>query len=442
MKKPIIAIVGRPNVGKSTFFNRLARKRQAIVEDEPGVTRDRIYAECTWDDRPFILIDTGGFDPGAASPLQQQIAHQVEEAILEADLILFLMDGQEGLLPADQEVADLLRKAGKPVFFVINKIDGEKHEDKKLEFYALGIEPLYTVSAEHGRGIGDLMDEVLKEIPQLPAQQAENDDTTRIALVGRPNVGKSSLLNKLLGRHRAIVDSKPGTTRDTLDTPLVRGGKNYTFIDTAGIRRRTRITEPVEHYSVIRALKSLERCDVALILIDGYEGLTEQDMHIVEMAGERGRAIILLVNKWDLVEKDTSTAARYTERIHQEMKTNDYVPVLFISALTGQRVSKIFALIETVVQEYRKRIPTGDLNRWLQETIRTFPPPTYRNHAVKLYYISQIDVSPPVFVLFANAPKGLQEPYQRYLTRRLREEFGFAGVPLRFLIRQRQRRKQ
>ncbi len=441
MKKPIIAIVGRPNVGKSTLFNRLARMRQAIVEDEPGVTRDRIYAECTWDDRPFILIDTGGFDPGATTPLQQEIAHQVEEAIQEADLILFLMDGQEGLLPADQDVADLLRKAAKPVFYVINKIDGEKHEDRNLDFYALGVEPLYTISAEHGRGVGDMMDEVLKEIPRLLIQQEESANATRIALMGRPNVGKSSLLNKLLGRRRSIVDSKPGTTRDSLDTPLVRAGKVYTFIDTAGIRRKTRVTESVEHYSVIRALKSLQRCDLALILLDGYEGLTEQDKRIVEMAGESGRAIVLLVNKWDLVKKDTSTAAQYKERIFREMKTFDYAPVLFISALTGQRVSQIFAWIEIVVQEYRKRIPTGDLNRWLQETILSSPPPAYRNRAVKIYYISQIAAAPPIFVLFTNAPKGVHEPYQRYLTRRLREKFGFTGVPLRFLIRQRQNRK-
>ena len=439
--KPIIAIVGRPNVGKSTFFNRLAHKRQAIVEDEPGVTRDRIYAECSWEDHPFILIDTGGFDPGSEVHLQRQIALQVEEAIQEADFILFLMDGREGLLPVDREIADLLRRTAKPIFFVINKIDGEKQESKKLEFYALGVDSLYTISAEHGRGIGDLMEEIFKGFPQTSLPEEEKDEAIRVALVGRPNVGKSSLLNKLLGRSRAIVDSKPGTTRDAIDTPIVRRGKRFIFIDTAGIRRKSRITEPVEHYSVLRALKSLERCDVALILLDGFEGLTEQDVRIVDLAGECGRALIVLVNKWDLVEKDTSTAARYKERIYQEMKTYDYVPVLFISALTGQRTSNIFALIENGVREYRKRIPTGDLNRWFQEVVQVSPPSMFRNHPVKLYYITQIAVAPPTFVLFANAPKGIIESYRRYLTRRLREKFGFEGTPLRLLIRQRQKEK-
>lgn len=372
--KPVIAIIGRPNVGKSTLFNRLARRRQAIVEDKPGVTRDRIYAECAWDDRSFILIDTGGFEPGSDVYLPLQIARQVEEAIQEADVILFLMDGREGLLPMDREIADHLRRTAKPVFFVINKIDGERQESQQLEFYALGVDFLHMISAEHGRGVGDLIEEILKSLPPVSLPEERNDEAIRVALVGRPNVGKSSLLNKLLGRSRVIVDSKPGTTRDALDIPIVRQGKRYVFIDTAGIRRKSRITESVEHYSVLRALKSLERCDVALILLDGYEGLTEQDARIVDLAGECGRALIVLVNKWDLVEKDSSTAARYEERIHREMKRYDFVPILFISALTGQRVSNIFTLIENGVRQYRRRISTGDLNRWLQEVMHISPP--------------------------------------------------------------------
>jgi GTPase len=439
--KPVIAIVGRPNVGKSTLFNRLARKRQAIVQDEPGVTRDRIYADCSWDERPFLLIDTGGFEPGSEAPLQLQVAHQVEEAIQEADLIIFLLDGLEGLLPMDREIADHLRRTAKPVFFVINKIDGEKQEVKKLEFYALGMDPLYTISAEHGRGVGDLIEEILKGLPPTPHPEERKEEAIRVALVGRPNVGKSSLLNRLLGRSRAIVDSQPGTTRDALDTPILRQGKRYIFIDTAGIRRKSRIHEPVEHYSVLRALKSLERSDVALILLDGYEGLTEQDVRIVDMAGECGRALIVLVNKWDLVEKDASTAAQYQERIYREMKQYDFVPVLFISALTGQRISNIFSLIEDVVRQYRKRIPTGDLNRWVREVVQLSPPSIFRNHPVKLYYITQTAVAPPTFVLFANAPQGVTESYRRYLARRLREKFGFEGTPLRLLIRQRQKEK-
>ncbi len=439
--KPILAIVGRPNVGKSTFFNRLAGKRQAIVEDLPGVTRDRIYAECSWEDRPFILIDTGGFDPESEAILQKQITLQVEEAIREADQILFLMDGREGLLPADRDLAEILRKSAKPVFYVINKIDGEKQEAQTLDFYPLGVENLYPISAEHGRGVGDLMDEVLKGFPPSPQEERKGDEAIRVALVGRPNVGKSSLLNRLLGRSRAIVDSKPGTTRDALDTPLVREGRKYIFIDTAGIRRKSRINESVEHYSVIRALKSLDRSDVALVLLDGFEGLTEQDMRIVEMAAESGRAILLLVNKWDLVGKDTNTAQKYKERIYREMKTFDYVPVHFISALTGQRVSNIFSFIDAVMKEHRKRIPTGDLNRWFRDMVRAYPPPLFRNHPVKLLFITQAGVAPPTFAIFANASRGVTEPYQRYLVHRLREKFGFEGIPLRLRIRQREKGK-
>jgi GTP-binding protein len=439
--KPIIAVVGRPNVGKSTFFNRVAGKRQAIVEDLPGVTRDRIYAECLWENRPFILVDTGGFDPGSDALLQKQIFRQVEEAIREADEIIFLLDGREGLLPADRDLADILRKSGKPVFYAVNKIDGEKQEPRILDFYSLGVEPLYPISAEHGRGVGDLLDEALKAFPPAPGQEQETDDAVRVALVGRPNVGKSSLLNKLLGRPRAIVDAKPGTTRDALDTPIVREGRKYIFIDTAGIRRKGRIHEPVEHYSVIRALKSLERADVALILLDGFEGLTEQDMRIVEMAAESGRALLILVNKWDLVEKETNTAQEYKARIHREMKTFDYVPVHFVSALTGQRVSKIFSLIDAVRQEHRKRISTGDLNRWFRETVQAQPPPLHRNRPVKLLFITQAGTAPPAFVIFASDPRGVTESYQRYLRNRLREKFGFAGTPLRLRFRQRRKGK-
>lgn len=438
---PIIAIVGRPNVGKSTLFNRLARKRKALVEDKPGVTRDRNYAEASWDEHSFILIDTGGFEPAAKELLRQQIREQAEVAIQEADVILFLMDGKEGLMPEDVEVAGYLRKVAKPVFYVVNKIDGEKQEAAVFDFYRLGVEKLYDLSAKHGRSLGDLMDEVLKTLPSDRPGEKRTEEEIWVALVGRPNVGKSSLLNKLIGRPRAIVDSSPGTTRDAIDTRFSREGKEYVFVDTAGIRRKSKVTERLEKYSAIKALKTLERCDVALILMDGFEGLTEQDVRIAEFAAESGRAIVLVVNKWDRVEKDTSTMEHYKERIRAEMKTLDYIPILFISALKGQRVSKIFTAIEEVSAEHRKRIPTAELNRWLKGGVQNHPPPLYRNRPVKLYYISQVAVSPPTFALFTNEPRGIDESYQRYLTRHLRENYSFTGAPLRLLFRQREKER-
>ena len=439
MRKPVIAIVGRPNVGKSTLFNRLARKRKAIVEDQPGVTRDRIYAETSWNDHAFILIDTGGFEPTAKDGMAQQIREQAVVAIQEAEVILFLMDGKEGLTPTDIEAAAYLRKISKPVFYAVNKIDGERHEDEVIDFFRLGVEPLFSISAQHGRGVGDLMDEVTKALPPPVPEETRTEEEIRVALVGRPNVGKSSLLNKLIGRPRVMVDSRPGTTRDAIDTPLSWDGKKYVFIDTAGLRRRSRITERLEKYSAVRALKSLERCDVALVLIDGYEGLTEQDARIIEFAVECGRAVLLIVNKWDLVQKDSRTIDGYKKRIYREIKTFDYIPVFFISALTGQRVRRIFAAIQEVVEEYRKRIPTGNLNQWLQETLQALPPPSSRNRPVKIYFLSQVNAAPPTFVFFTNRPEDITESYQRFLLRRLRERYGFSGVPIRFLFRQRKK---
>jgi len=435
--KPIIAIVGRPNVGKSTLFNRLSKKRRAIVENEPGVTRDRNYAETLYEDRPFILIDTGGFEPAAKEPIARQVAEQAEVAMQEADLILFLMDGKEGLTPTDMEVADYLRKVAKPVFYVVNKIDGERQEENVTDFYRLGVSKIYSISAQHGRGTGDLMEEVFKTISPAPMAAEEIREDIRVAIVGRPNVGKSSLLNRLLGRPRAIVDSTPGTTRDTLDIPLRREGRNYVFIDTAGIRRKSKVAKQLEKYMTFSALRSLERCDVALILLDGYEGLTEQDARIAEYAAESGRALIILVNKWDLVEKDAHTLAQYQKRIYREMKTLDYVPVIFISALTGQRVSKVFAAIDEVIAEHRRRIATAELNQWLKEAVQSHSPPLHGSRIVKLYYISQVAVAPPSFVLFTNEPRGIDESYQRYLLHRLREKYGFKGTPLRLFLRQR-----
>ena len=438
--KPIIAIVGHPNVGKSTLFNRLARGRKAIVEDQPGVTRDRNYAETHWDDHPFILIDTGGFEPEAKDKIQQQIREQVEVALEEADLILFLMDGKEGLNPIDDDITRYLRKITKPVFYVINKIDGERHEEKVADFYRLGLDPLFSISAEHGRGVGDLMDEIAKSFPPSPAEEGTKEqEGIRVALVGRPNVGKSSLLNKLIGQPRTIVDSTPGTTRDSIDTFFSREGKNYIFVDTAGIRRKSKTTARLEKYCAIQALKSIERCNVVLIVLDGYEGLTEQDARIAEYAAESGRAMVFIVNKWDLVGKDTSTTERYQERIHAEAKTLDFAPILFVSALTGQRVAKIFNTIEEVFTEHRKRVSTGELNQWLQKIIEHYPPPLYQTRRVKLYYISQVRVAPPTFILFVSQPKGIEASYQRYLIHQLRKKWGFGGTPIRLFLRGRKK---
>jgi GTP-binding protein len=437
--KPIIAIVGRANVGKSTLFNRLVKRRKAIVEDEPGVTRDRNYAEALYEDHPFLLIDTGGFEPAAKERIPKQVQEQAEVAIQEADLVLFLMDGKEGLNPADIEVAHYLRKVTKPVFYVVNKIDGERQEENVIDFYQLGVPALYSISAEHGRGVADLMDGVFKVLTPTPLQEEREEGEIRVALVGRPNVGKSSLLNKLIGRPRAVVDSTPGTTRDAIDTPLRREGRKYIFIDTAGIRRKSKVSKRLEKYMTIRALKSLERCDVAVILLDGFEGLTDQDARIAEFAEENGRALIFIVNKWDLVEKETSTLEQYKKRIRKEIKTLDYVPILFISALTGQRVSKLFETIDAVISEHRKRIATAKLNQWLQEIFQNNPPPLAGSRTVKLYYISQVTTAPPTFVLFTNEPRGITEPYLRYLMRQLRERYGFAGAPLRILLRRRKK---
>ncbi len=435
--KPIIAIVGRPNVGKSTLFNRLAGKRQAIVEDEPGVTRDRIYAEISWDNCSYLLIDTGGFEPAAEEHLRRQVREQAEAAIQEADLVLFLMDGKEGLMPADLDVAAFLRKHGKPAFYAVNKIDGPSHEDRVPDFYRLGVNKIYSVSAEHGRGVDDLMDEVCRTLPASAAEEEARGDEIRVALVGRPNVGKSSLLNRLIGRPRAVVDATPGTTRDSIDTSLTIDGRDYVFVDTAGIRRKSKISRRLEKYAVMRALRSLERCDVALILLDGSEGLTEQDARIIQFAAESGRALVLVVNKWDLVEKDTSTSEKYKERIRRELRTLDYIPVLFISALTGQLVTKIFAAVDQVAAEHRKRISTAELNRWLRETVQMNAPPAYHNRPIRLYYVSQVGTAPPAFLLFTNEPRGIEEAYRRYLSRQLRESFGFAGSPLRLFFRKR-----
>ena len=434
--KPIIAIVGRPNVGKSTLFNRIVRRKKAIVGDEPGITRDRNYAEAEWNGGVFLLIDTGGFEPGVNNEVALHIHQQVQLAIEEADLIIFLVDGKEGLTSTDIEIAKRLREVNKPVLHVINKIDGERQEEEIYDFYRIGVENLYPISAQHGRGVGDLLDEALNLLP--PSSEIRyNESLVKIAVLGRPNVGKSSLVNRILGNERVIVSEKPGTTRDAIDTPLKIGEKEYLLIDTAGIRRKGRISRQLEKYSVVEALKSIDRCDVAVILIDAKEGITEQDAKIAGLAHDKGRASVLVVNKWDLIEKDSYTIYKYTEDIRYNLKFIRYAPIIFVSALTGQRALKIIDLVDRVAEQYQRRVPTSELNRVFEEVILSNPPPMYRNKELKLYYITQVSIKPPAFVIFVNYPEGIHFSYERYIVNKIRENFEFDGTPVRVFFRKR-----
>lgn len=436
--RPIVAIVGRPNVGKSTLFNRLFGRRKAIVDDMPGVTRDRNYGRVDRFSIPFTLIDTGGFEPASEDRLLQQMRDQSRLAMEDADVILFVMDGREGLTAADREVADMLRRVDKPVFFVVNKVEGEKQEAEMTEFYALGVDTLHAISAEHNRGVEDLMTEVVASFPQKGAAEDE-EDVTRIAVVGRPNVGKSSLVNRLLGFERVVANPVPGTTRDSVDTYFACNKKRYLLIDTAGIRRKGRISLKVEKYSAVDALRSLDRADVALIVINAEEGVTEQDARIAGYACEAGRACILVVNKWDVLKKDNSTIGRFVDLLRTELKYLSYAPILFVSALSGQRTGKVMEMVETVMADYSKRITTADLNRVFKEAVTAHHHPLHQGRRVKFYYATQVGTKPPTFAVFTNCPEGIQESYERYLANRFREAFGFSGTPLRFLFRGRER---
>jgi len=432
--KPIVAIVGRPNVGKSTLFNRIAGGKKAIVWDEPGVTRDRNYADVERDEKAFTLIDTGGFEPVSKDRIFVQMREQCQLAMDEADLILFIMDGKEGLTPSDKEIADILRKLNKPVFYIVNKIDGPKHEEKALEFYGLGMEPIYSISAEHGYGVNGLMDEVLTTLPGS-TEKKWDQNVTRVAVLGRPNVGKSSLVNRLLGYQRVLVDEAPGTTRDAIDTLLETDGRRYVLIDTAGIRRKSRISLRLEKYSIVEALRTIDRSDVALLLLDSKEGVTDQDARIGGFIHEKGKGCILVVNKWDLVEKDSQTMVQYEGEVRENLKYLSYAPILFISALTGQRVKKILEVASRVSEQTRKRVSTSPLNKYFGGWIEKFPPPLYKNRSVKLNYITQVSTAPPSFVVYTNVPEGIHFSYERYLINQMREAFGFEGVPVRLLFR-------
>lgn len=432
--KPIVAIVGRPNVGKSTLFNRIARGKKAIVADEPGVTRDRNYADVNWEGKIFTLIDTGGFEPVSKDRIFIQMREQCQLAMDEADAILFVMDGKEGLTPSDREIADILRRQNKIVFYIVNKIDGPKHEEKAYEFYGLGVEGLYSISAEHRYGVDGLMEDVMKTLPSL-ADEKWDRDAAKVAVIGRPNVGKSSLVNRLLGYKRVMVDEAPGTTRDAIDTSFERDGKKYILIDTAGIRRKSRISLRLEKFSIMEALRTIDQSDVALLLLDSKEGVTDQDAHIGGFIHEKGKGCILLVNKWDLVVKDSQTMVEYQKRVYGDLKYLSYAPILFISALKGQRVPKVLEMVDEVVEQTRKRISTSQLNKHFGQWVEHHPPPLHKNRNVKLNYITQISSGPPTFIIYANFPEGIHLSYERYLINQMREAFGFQGVPIRLQFR-------
>ena len=433
--KPVIAIIGRSNVGKSTFFNRLSEWKKAIVINIPGATRDRNYADCTWDDKPFLLIDTGGFEPAATTQILVQMREQTQLAIEEADIIIFLMDGRAGLLPADREVAQILRGAGKPIFIAVNKVDGPRHEGLVPEFYELGIDTVYTLSALHGLGFDELMRDVVALLPPAIENNADEDPWIRLAVVGKPNVGKSSLVNRILGYERTIVNPLPGTTRDAIDTRFTVHGKDYVLIDTAGIRRKSRVSLTLEKYSVIQAVKTIDRCDIALMLIDAEEGITEQDAKIAGLIFERGVACIIVVNKWDKVEKDNHSVGKYVEDIHDVLKFMDFSPIIFVSALSGQRVVKIFDLVEKVFEQYNRRVNTGELNRIVSEIVARNPPARFQGKEQKISYVTQVSTRPPTFIFFVKEPKVIHFSYERFLLNQLREAFGFDQVPLRIFFR-------
>ena len=435
MTKPVVALVGRPNVGKSTLFNRLIEERLAIVEDVPGTTRDRIYADARWGGLTLTFVDTGGLLPDSNGDLMASVRDQVEIAMAEAEVIVFLVDAKEGLTATDLDIAALLRRCNKPVILAANKADNESRRQAAVEFYELGLGDPYPVSALHGTGTGDLLDAILDVVP--PEQPEEEAEGVRIAIVGRPNVGKSLLLNTILGEDRMIVSDMPGTTRDAVDSLVEWDGQPVTLIDTAGIRRRGRIEPGVERYSVIRALRAIQRSDVVLLLIDAVDGITAQDAHIAGYVVEEARGVVIVVNKWDLIEKDSHTMDDYTGEIRQALKFISYAPLVFVSALTGQRVGRALDVALRVQEARSHRAPTGQLNRVLRDAVLSHSPPSKRGKRLKIYYATQAGTAPPSFVFFVNDPQLLHFSYRRYLGNKLREAFGFEGSPLRLSFRKR-----
>jgi GTP-binding protein len=437
MSKPVVAVVGRPNVGKSTLFNALAGERISIVQDTPGVTRDRIYAEVSWLDMTFTLIDTGGIEPESKDIILSQMREQAQIAIDTADVIIFMTDVHQGLVDADSKVADMLRRSGKPVTLVVNKVDSfEKYMTDVYEFYNLGIGDPIPISAASRLGIGDMLDEVTKHFAEN-AKEEEGDERPKVAIVGKPNVGKSSLINHLLGEERVIVSEIAGTTRDAVDTEITWQDREYIFIDTAGLRKKSKIKEELERFSIIRAVTAVERADVVVVVIDAIEGVTEQDAKIAGIAHERGKGIIIAVNKWDAIEKDDKTIYKHTDRIRQILSFMPYAEILFISAKTGQRTRKLFDMIDVVLENNSMRIATGVLNEIMTEAVAMQQPPSDKGKRLKLFYITQVAVKPPTFVIFVNNKELMHFSYTRYLENRIRDAFGFQGTSLKFIIRER-----
>lgn len=437
MAKPIVAIVGRPNVGKSTLFNVLANERISIVEDTPGVTRDRLYATTEWLDREFIIIDTGGIEIANADKIAVSIREQAQIAIREADVILFVCDARTGITDEDAEVAKLLRKSNKPIVLAVNKADSIKHEVGVYEFYNLGLGDPIPISAANHLGLGDMLDALTEKVNQtIPVINDEDDeDEIKVALIGRPNVGKSSIFNALVGEERSIVSDVAGTTRDAIDTPVTRDGQRYLFIDTAGMRRKGKIDELIEKYSIIRSLRAVDRSDVVLMVIDAVDGVTEQDKKIVGYAHDAGKGIILVVNKWDLYKKDTSSTLRYTEELRKELVFLQYAPVVYVSALTMQRIHRLPEVIKYVAEQSSMRISTSVLNQIIEDACAINPPPTDKGKQLRIYFATQVKIKPPTFVLFVNNPELMHFSYQRYLENKLRESFGFEGTPLHMIVR-------
>lgn len=441
MSKPVVAIVGRPNVGKSTLFNALAGEMISIVQDTPGVTRDRIYADVTWLDKEFTLIDTGGIEPDSKDIILSQMKEQAQIAIDTADVILFITDVRQGMQDADSKVADMLRRSGKPVVLVVNKVDNfDKFMPDVYEFYNLGIGDPIPVSASSRLGFGDMLDVVTAYFPEGAGEEVE-DERPRVAIVGKPNVGKSSIINMLSGQNRAIVSEIAGTTRDAIDMEIVHDGKEYVFIDTAGLRRKSKIKEELERYSIIRTVTAVERADVVLMVIDAVEGVTEQDAKIAGIAHERGKGIIIVVNKWDAIEKNDKTVKEYENKVRQILSFMPYAEIMYVSAKTGQRLNKLFDVIDMVIANQTMRIATGVLNEIMTEAVAMQQPPSDKGRRLKLYYITQVAVKPPTFVIFVNDKKLMHFSYTRYLENKIREAFGFRGTSLKFFIRERKEKE-
>lgn len=437
MSRTIVAVIGRPNVGKSTLFNALAGERISIVNDYPGVTRDRIYADVTWLNTQFTLIDTGGIEPDSKDEMLTYMRQQAEIAIDTADVIIFLVDVRQGLVDADSKVADMLRRSNKPIVLVVNKVDNfDKLMPDVYEFYNLGIGEPHPISAASKLGFGDMLDELVKHFDNLSSTDTD-DDRPRIAIVGKPNVGKSSIVNKLVGENRVIVSDIPGTTRDAIDTPIRRNKKEYVLIDTAGLRRKSKIKEQLERFSIIRTVAAVERADVVILVIDATEGITEQDAKIAGIAHDRGKGIIISVNKWDLVEKNNNSVKEYTKDIKNTLSFIPYAEIIFISAETGQRLGRLFDIIEVVIQNQNLRVATGVLNEIMAEATALQQPPSDKGKHLKLYYITQVAIKPPTFVIFINDKKLMHFSYTRYIENKIREAFGFAGTSLKFFARER-----